>query len=104
MLVSPFTNTCDEQVRTTDISFHCITVKGLSAESWDDRISCHVSPDEQTSSIACTEGFYAVGYSSGLIVLFQSSTCQLSRKMHHGEHIKSMKFSDSSKLLASGGM
>jgi WD40 repeat protein len=103
-LVPPFCPPQSALHKQFGTSSHCITVKGLSAESWDDRLSCHVFPDEQTSSIACTDGFYAVGYSSGLIVLYHTSACQLSRKMHHGEHIKSMKFSYSSKLLASGGM
>ena len=103
-LVPPFCPPQSALYKQFATSNHSITIKGLSAQSWDDRISCYVSPAEQTSSIACTEGLYAVGHSSGLIVLFQSSACQMLKKLHHGEHIKSLKFSYSGKLLASGGM
>lgn len=103
-LVHPFCPHDSAIYKQFGSSKHSITVEGLSNQYWDDRISCFVAPGEQTSSAAYGEGHYAVGYSSGLIVVFQATSCQVLRTMHHFEHIKSLEFSHSGRMLASGGM
>ncbi|KAK1634966.1 hypothetical protein BDP81DRAFT_55296 [Colletotrichum phormii] len=103
-LVPPFCPPDSAVYKQFGTSRHSITVQGLSNQSWDDRISCFVAPGEQTSAAAYGDGHYAVGYSSGLIVVFQTTSCQVLRTMHHFEHIKSLEFSHSGRMLASGAM
>ncbi|KAK1974128.1 hypothetical protein LZ30DRAFT_560493, partial [Colletotrichum cereale] len=103
-LVPPFCPPASAIYRQHGSSRNSIAVKGISAPSWDDRVSCYVVPGEQTSSAAYADGHYAVGYSSGLIVLFQTTSCQVVRKMNHFEHIKTLEFSQSGRFLASGAM
>lgn len=103
-LVAPFCPPDSAMYKQFGTSTRSITVGGLSARSWDDRVSCHVAPGEQVSSAAYSDAHYAVGYSSGLITVFQTTSCQAVRKMFHGELIKSLQFSHSGRMLASGGM
>lgn len=81
-----------------------MSVSGLSAKVWDDRISCHIAHGEQTSALACCTNFSAVGYSSGVVTLFKTSTCQIVRKFNQREHVKSLHFNEAGDLIASGGM
>lgn len=103
-LVPPFCPPASAIYKQFGTFTHSITVEGLSAQSWDDRISCYVATGEQASSAAYTDGHYAVGYSSGLIILFHAASCQVMKRLHHGEQVKSLQFSHSGKMLASGAM
>lgn len=103
-LVAPFCppkSALHEQFGTSN---HSIIVKGLSAQSWDDRISCYVAHGEHTSSVAYADAHYAVGYSSGLVTIFQTSTCQVASNIYHKELVKSLQFSHSGRMLAAGGL
>lgn len=103
-LVAPFCPPDSALYKQFGMSTRSITVGGLSARSWDDRISCHVAPGDRVSSAAYSDAHYAVGYSSGLITVFQTVSCQAVRKMYHNELVKSLRFSHSGRILASGGM
>lgn len=103
-LVAPLCPPDSALYKQFGISTRSITVGGLSSRSWDDRISSHVTPGDRVFSAAYSDAHYAVGYFSGLITVFQTTSCQVVRKMHHGALVKSLQFSHSGRMLASGGM
>lgn len=80
-----------------------LEVVGLSDEDWDDRISCMVYPDGEASSVACRESRFAVGLSTGKIVIYRTATFEESRTIDHGEPVRHLCFAGSEDILASCG-
>ena len=103
-LVAPFCPPKSALYQQFGTSNHSVIVKGLSAQTWDDRISCYVAHGEQTSSVAYADAHYAVGYSSGLVMIFQTSSYQMVNKAYHEELVKSLQFSHSERMVAVGGL
>ena len=80
-----------------------LAVKGLSAQNWDDRLSCIDYYNDQPTAITCSDNRFAIGLTSGDVVLYYTSTYQEARRLHHGETVKILCFGHTSKILASSG-
>ena len=78
-----------------------LTVAGLSALDWDDRVSCIDFHDIQTSAIAYSDDFLAIGLLSGSIILHHASHAQYYKTFHHKESVRLLAFKSGGSLLAS---
>ncbi|KAL8736886.1 MAG: hypothetical protein Q9181_002226 [Wetmoreana brouardii] len=82
----------------------CLEVIGQSESEWDDRLSCITYNECRVFAIACRDSRFAVGLSTGRLVLYHSSTCQEAGELMHGtEAVRFLEFGTASGLLASGG-
>jgi WD40 repeat protein len=70
-----------------------MAVVGLSDRGWADRIFSAPFHDGDTTSTACSERLYAVGLRSGIVVIYDSSTCQESLRLNHRVPIRQLEFS-----------
>lgn len=82
----------------------CLKVVGISDEEWDDRLLCINYSANQALSIACCNGYFAVGLSNGDIILYHSITFENMRKVDHGEPVRHLAFTNLNSLLASSGL
>ena len=82
---------------------HGITVAGLALSSWDDCIATIDNPNQKCLSIACSQKFFAVGLSSGNVLIYDTDTCQEYEILQHGESVKCLHFHENRDLLASTG-
>ncbi|KAI9781781.1 MAG: hypothetical protein M1839_005774 [Geoglossum umbratile] len=80
-----------------------VEVVGVSEQDWDDRLSCITFPEDQALSVACRDSRFAVGLSSGTIMLYDDATCQESGTLVHGQPVRFLEFSNTHTFLASGG-
>ena len=80
-----------------------ISVSGLSATTWDDCLSTIVDSHEQYTALACSDKFFAVGMSSGKIVIYNENTCQQSKVLNHPEPVKMLQFGHRLDVLISAG-
>lgn len=80
-----------------------IAVLGLSATTWDDCLSTIVDSQEQYTALACSDKFFAVGMSSGNIVVYNETTCQQSQALNHPEPVKLLQFGHRMDILISAG-
>ena len=80
-----------------------IVVLGLSATSWDDCLSTKVFYQEKPAALACSDVHFAVGLSSGRVVIYDQTTCQKARTLIHQEPVKILQFGITGKVLASSG-
>ncbi len=81
-----------------------IAVLGLSATAWDDCLSTIVYTREHPSAIACSAKHFAVGLTSGKIVVYHEMTCQEAHTLQHQEPVKLLQFGETGNILASSGM
>ena len=80
-----------------------ITVVGLSSTSWDDCLSTIVDPQEQYTALTCSDNFFAVGTSSGKIMVYNEMTCQQTRILEHLEPVKLLQFGRNLDIFISSG-
>ena len=80
-----------------------ISVIGLSAIVWDDCLSTIVDPQEQFSALASSDKYFAVGTSSGKIVVYNETTCQEARTLQHQESVTLLNFGQKIDSLVSAG-
>ncbi|KAL9070352.1 MAG: hypothetical protein Q9161_004910 [Pseudevernia consocians] len=80
-----------------------IAVLGLSAMTWDDCLSTIVDSQEQFTALACSNIFFAVGMSSGKIVIYNETTCQQTQALDHPEPVKLLQFGHRMDILVSAG-
>lgn len=80
-----------------------LEVVGSSEEDWDDRISCIVYPEGQALCVTSWESRFAVGLSTGSILLYKTTTFQGTRTLSHGEPVRHLCFAIRDDLLASCG-
>ncbi|KAL8938934.1 MAG: hypothetical protein Q9216_003620, partial [Gyalolechia sp. 2 TL-2023] len=82
----------------------CLEVVGLPELEWDDRLSCIAFTECKALAIACRDSRFAVGLSTGRIILYHTSTCQEAGELVHGkEAIRFLEFGSTNALLASAG-
>ena len=84
-------------------SVHGLAVVGLSNKMWEDCISYLPYRDTRATALACGESTFALGMKSGIIYLYDQSTCQMKSTLQHGELVKLLRFEDIQNLLASSG-
>ncbi|KAH0536563.1 hypothetical protein FGG08_006571 [Glutinoglossum americanum] len=80
-----------------------VKVVGVSEQDWDDRLSCITFPEDQALSVACRDSRFAVGLSSGNIVLYDDATCQETGTLNHGQPVRFLEFANINTFLASSG-
>ncbi|KAL9136204.1 MAG: hypothetical protein Q9175_002593 [Cornicularia normoerica] len=85
------------------VSARGIAVLGLSATTWDDCLSTIVDSQEQFTALACSEKVFAVGMSSGKIVIYNETTCQQSQALDHSEPVKLLQFGHRIDILIAAG-
>lgn len=85
------------------VSARGIAVFGLSARTWDDCLSTIVDSQEQFTALACSDNFFAVGMSSGKIVIYNETTCQQIQTLNHPEPVKLLQFGQRMDILISAG-
>jgi WD40 repeat protein len=81
----------------------CMKVVGVSERYWDDRLSCIMFPGTKATALACRDGRLAVGLKNGLIMLYHTSSCQISGKLIHGEPVRLIEFATKNTFMASSG-
>ena len=79
-----------------------IAVCGLSATNWDDCLSTMLY-GHTPSALACSGKHFAVGLSSGQLIVYQDSTCQEVHTLQHQEPIRVVQFGRTGNVLASSG-
>ena len=80
-----------------------IAVIGLSNTSWDDCLSTIVDSQEQFTALSCSDKSFAIGMSSGKVVVYNESTCQQSQVLNHPEPVKVLQFGNRIDILISAG-
>lgn len=81
-----------------------LSVKGLPAFPWDDRLSCLDFGDGQTSALCYGDEFLAVGLRGGRVVLYYPKSSQEYRSLNHGETVMHLQFREQTDMLASSGL
>lgn len=102
-LIPPFCPPDTAPRRQFAASIRGIAVLGLSATTWDDCLSTIVSPQENFSALACSDKYFAIGMSSGKIVVYNDQTCQETRTLQHGEPVRILLFGQRTNVLVSSG-
>lgn len=100
-LVPPF---CPQETAVRKqfaLTSRSILVLGLSTSSWDDCLSTMFYPHETTCSLSSSDTFFAVGLSSGKILIYRVFTCQDVSTLLHGGPVRLMEFGPAGKVLSS---
>lgn len=82
-----------------------ICVKGLSTDSWDDKLArLALGEDEMASAICCgTIYFFTLTSHSGTVVVWHIETCEELRRLCHSEWVMRMAINKSGSLVATAG-
>ncbi|KAI4266874.1 MAG: hypothetical protein LQ337_008625 [Flavoplaca oasis] len=89
-----------KQFASEGASLTTFQVIGLSAEDWDDRVSCIYYGDQRAESIACRDGRFAIGFSNGSIIVYYNESCQEATRLEHGDGVLVMELGSLAGLLA----
>ncbi|KAL8764376.1 MAG: hypothetical protein Q9184_000081 [Pyrenodesmia sp. 2 TL-2023] len=80
----------------------CLEVVGQPELEWDDRLSCITFAECKVLAIASRDSRFAVGLSTGKIVLYHTSTCQEAGALVHGKDaVRFLEFASTNAVLAS---
>lgn len=102
-LIPPF---CPPETAVQELfagSTRDITVVGLSGTTWDDCLSTIIDPREQFTALACSDMWFAVGMTSGKIVVYNEMTCQQTQTLEHPEPVKLLEFGRRLDIIVSAG-
>lgn len=80
-----------------------ISISGLSAVTWDDRLSTITFPGEEVTACSCSYNFLAIGLSKGRVVIYNEMTYQAIQTLQHKERVTNVHFGRKGQLLASSG-
>lgn len=100
-LIPPFCPPDTAPKKQFAASMRGMTVLGLSATTWDDCMSTVVLPQERLSALASSDKYFAVGTSSGKIVVYHETTCQECDKLRHGAPVMMLQFGETGHILVS---
>lgn len=81
-----------------------LSVVGLSSVQWNDRLSCIDFHEGQTSAVCHGDEFFAVGLTTGTVVLYHATSCHEYKVLNHGESIRILQSRSKSGLMASCGI
>ena len=76
---------------------------GLSQQQWDDRFCCVDFSGVQALSIACRDNKYALGLSSGYVIIYHEQSFQEQLRLHHDEPVRQVAFGTLNLYIASAG-
>lgn len=80
----------------------CLEIVGQPELEWDDRLSCITFGECKVLAIASRDSRFAVGLSTGEIVLYHTSTCQEAGALVHGKDaVRFLEFASTNVVLAS---
>ncbi|KAL8821642.1 MAG: hypothetical protein Q9223_000334 [Gallowayella weberi] len=96
----PPNSTIYKQFAGEGASMTTFEVTGLSAQNWDDRVSCIYYGDQRAESIACRDGRFAIGFSNGNIIVYYSESCQEVTRFKHGGGVLVMELGSLAEFLA----
>ncbi|KAL8893845.1 MAG: hypothetical protein Q9192_004863 [Flavoplaca navasiana] len=102
-LIPPFCPSESAPRRLFAASTRGIAVLGLSATKWDDCASTIFDPSEQFTALACAERYFAIGTSSGNIMIYNAETCQETRRLRHCEPVRLLHVGNTTKVLVAAG-
>ncbi|KAI1110445.1 hypothetical protein F5Y14DRAFT_428823 [Nemania sp. NC0429] len=82
-----------------------LSVKGLSVEGWDDRLSrLPLGPDELASIIKCAGVYFLTLIShSGTVIVWHMETCSEVRRLEHQEWVTLLETNKTGSLAATAG-
>ena len=100
-LIPPFCPSSSAIASQFGTSPRGIVVHGLSGSGWDDRLACIDFVNKQATALCCGDSYFAIGLSTGFIVLFHNATCQEWKTLWHREPLKHLTVDESGKLLGS---
>ncbi|KAI4217247.1 MAG: hypothetical protein LQ351_000556 [Letrouitia transgressa] len=80
------------------------TVEGLSTEGWDDCLATLKYQQDTPIALATSQRFFAVGFLTGSVRIYGTTTCQEIRALTHGESLKILTFGDLGNILVSTGL
>ncbi|KAI9773277.1 MAG: hypothetical protein M1835_006168 [Candelina submexicana] len=102
-LIPPFCPSDTAPCKGFAASTRGITVHGLSATTWDDCLSTIVDATEQFSALTCSDNYFAIGMSSGKVVIYDEMTCQETHTLQHHEPVRMLQLGCRTDLLISSG-
>ena len=102
-LIPPFCPSDTAPRKRFAASTRGITVQGLSATTWDDCLSTIVDTNEQFSALTCSDKYFAIGMSSGKVVIYHELTCQEAHTLQHHEPVRMLQLGHRTDLLISSG-
>ena len=102
-IVLPFCPT-ESMVYKTANSGRKLSVLGLSNTQWDDRLACVDFREGQASSVCYGDSFFAIGMTTGAVVVYQAVSCQEYKILDHGEAVKLLAFKNNTDLMVSCGL
>ena len=102
-LIPPFCPSDTAPHKRFAASTRGITVHGLSATTWDDCLSTIVDTTEQFSALTCSDKYFAIGMSSGKVVIYNELTCQEAHTLQHCEPVRMLQLGHRIDLLISSG-
>lgn len=80
-----------------------LTVKGIAPATWDDCLFQTDYKGSQSTAINHGEKFFAVGISTGAVLLYHADSGRMYSTLDHGERVKLLEFGDRDKVIASSG-
>lgn len=80
-----------------------LNIVGLCRKEWDEKLCCIAIPEEKILSIACQDNIFALGTSTGKIILYQETTFQEIGRFAHDEPVHRLCFATTNDLLMSAG-
>lgn len=81
-----------------------LIVRGLTSKTWDDCLTRFSYHDSQATAISYGDRSFAVGLSTGKVIVYQSISGQVSFILEHVERVKILEFGSQDKLLASSSL
>ena len=102
-LIPPFCPSGTAPRKRFAASTRGIIVHGLSATTWDDCLSTIVDTSEQFSALTCSDKYFAIGMSSGKVVIYDELTCQEAYTLQHHEPVRMLQLGHRTDLLISSG-
>lgn len=81
-----------------------LTIKGSVAKTWDDCLTQFDYPGSQATALNHGDRFFAVGLSTGKVMVYHSISYQVHRVLEHFERVKILEFGRQDKVLASSGL
>ncbi|KAF2261549.1 hypothetical protein CC78DRAFT_347471 [Lojkania enalia] len=81
-----------------------LSVYGRTNEGWDDCLSILNFPKpSRPLTVAISQKYFALGISTGKVIVYDDVTCQESNKLDHREPVWSLAFSENGSMCASAG-
>ncbi|KAL4968578.1 uncharacterized protein BDV14DRAFT_196880 [Aspergillus stella-maris] len=82
-----------------------LSVYGLSSHNWDDCLSTLIYPKlAKPVSVVTSSKYFAIGMSTGSIIVYDSITCEESQVIENKEPVWGLSFGETGKYLASFGV